>query len=283
MFDETGDAAKAQGWSPFIVDTNGNGKRDAYVEPNEPVDPAKDKRVGGAAAYEASSSSPVRRLDLAWRSIRGAVTGAVVRVNPGLESAEDGAVRDLRAAVQQSAAPVHGFSPRGIDVDRNGVVWTALSGSGHLASFDRRKCKVLNGPTATGQHCPEGWTLHQTPGPKFKGVTDHGSADLHYFNWVDQFDTFGLGKNMPIANGTQLRFAAGAAARTASSSSCACRIRSASTTAAWTAASTIRRPAGRAGACGRPTAAQRRGTYEGGKGTTSKAVKFQLRPDPLAR
>ena len=30
-FDETGDEAKSQGWTPLIIDTNGNGKRDAYV------------------------------------------------------------------------------------------------------------------------------------------------------------------------------------------------------------------------------------------------------------
>ena len=52
------------------------------------------------------------------------------------------------------APGVLGYAPRGIDVDRNGVIWTALSGSGQLASFDRSKCKVLNGPTATGQQCP---------------------------------------------------------------------------------------------------------------------------------
>jgi hypothetical protein len=52
MFDETGDAAKSQGWSPFILDTNGNGKRDDYVEPNEPINPAKDKRiVPGSGPY----------------------------------------------------------------------------------------------------------------------------------------------------------------------------------------------------------------------------------------
>ena len=45
IFDETGDAAKAQGWTPLILDTNGNGKRDEYVEPNQPVDPTKDKRI----------------------------------------------------------------------------------------------------------------------------------------------------------------------------------------------------------------------------------------------
>ena len=83
----------------------------------------------------------------------------------------------------------------------NGVVWVALA-SGHLASFDRHKCKgPLNGPKATGRQCPEGWTLYQTPGPKFKNVTASGSADSHYYVWVDQFDTLGLGKNTPIITG----------------------------------------------------------------------------------
>ena len=27
---------KSQGWTPLILDTNGNGKRDEYVEPNQP-------------------------------------------------------------------------------------------------------------------------------------------------------------------------------------------------------------------------------------------------------
>jgi hypothetical protein len=33
VFDETGDAAKAQGWTALVLDTDGKGKRDAYVEP----------------------------------------------------------------------------------------------------------------------------------------------------------------------------------------------------------------------------------------------------------
>src|SRR4030095_987717 len=32
---ETGDEQKAQGWTAFVLDTNGNGKRDAYTEPTE--------------------------------------------------------------------------------------------------------------------------------------------------------------------------------------------------------------------------------------------------------
>ena len=45
MFEETGDEQKSQGWTPFILDTNGNGKRDEYVEPGQPVDASKDARV----------------------------------------------------------------------------------------------------------------------------------------------------------------------------------------------------------------------------------------------
>ena len=62
MFDETGDEQKSQGWTPFVVDTNGNGKRDDYVEPDEPLDPTKDKRVVGGIYGVASE--PGRRHDL---------------------------------------------------------------------------------------------------------------------------------------------------------------------------------------------------------------------------
>jgi hypothetical protein len=34
-----------------------------------------------------------------------------------------------------------------------------------------------------------------------QGVTDPGSAEASYYDWVDQFDTLGLGKNVPIATG----------------------------------------------------------------------------------
>jgi hypothetical protein len=96
---------------------------------------------------------------------------------------------------------VEAFTTLGVAVGTNGLVWAALAGSNDLASFDRSKCKgPLNGPTATGQQCPEGWTLYPVPGPKFKGtdiLTDH-----FYHNWVDRYNALGLGKNVPIVNGT---------------------------------------------------------------------------------
>jgi hypothetical protein len=48
------------------------------------------------------------------------------------------------------------------------------------------------------------------------------------------------------------------------------------------AASTIPRLDGKAGGCGRPYGTRTPFHAEGGKGTTSKVVHFQLRLDPLA-
>jgi hypothetical protein len=59
VFDETGDAAKAQGWTALVLDADGNGKRDAAVEPDQPVDPRKDKRIPGG--FYAIMPSPVQR------------------------------------------------------------------------------------------------------------------------------------------------------------------------------------------------------------------------------
>jgi hypothetical protein len=79
---------------------------------------------------------------------------------------------------------------RGADIDKNGVVWTSL-GSGHLGAFDRRKCTgPLNGPEATGDHCPEGWTFHDLPGPGFADLPEY-SVESSYYTWVDQHNTLG--------------------------------------------------------------------------------------------
>ena len=92
-----------------------------------------------------------------------------------------------------------------MDVDSNGVVWTVLS-SGHFASFDRGKCEgPLNGPTATGKHCPEGWTLYPFPGPNYKGAADSASAESAYYNFTDRFNLLGVGENIPLATGKPVR------------------------------------------------------------------------------
>ena len=193
-FFETGDSAKSQGWTPIIVDTNGNGKRDEYVEPNQPLDPQKDKRV--LAAFYGVMPSPVD--DTVWGQTMGIgfarldQPGYIVHLIPGSNPSET-------ALAELFVPPDGAWSPRGIDVTTEGVVWTPLA-SGHFASFDRRKCtRPQNGPEAlSGKLCPEGWTLIRMPGPQFKGLDESGSANHAYYVWVDRYNTLGLGKNVPI-------------------------------------------------------------------------------------
>ena len=191
VYDKTGDEELAQGWTPFIIDANGNGKRDDYTEPNQPLDPNKDRRVN-VNLY----SVGVNPVDgSVWGTAPAAMPGYVVRVAPGADPTHT-------ALAEIYEPPMPGYGPRGGDIDRNGVFWVSLA-SGHLGRFDRSQCKgPLNGPKAvTGKHCPEGWTLYPFPGPNFKGITETGSAEASYYTWVDQFDIFGLGKNVPIATG----------------------------------------------------------------------------------
>jgi hypothetical protein len=189
MFEETGDEVRSQGWSPFVLDTNGNGKRDAHVEPGQPADPAKDTRVAAnlySVGYNPKDGS-------IWGTQLG-YPGRVVRVAPGSDPTHT-------ALTEVYEPPFPGYGPRGGDIGRDGIFWASLA-SGHLGKFDRSKCKgPLNGPNATGKHCPEGWTLYRFPGPQFRGVQDDGSAEASYYTWVDQFNTFGLGENIPIATG----------------------------------------------------------------------------------
>ena len=190
VFDETGDAAKAQGWTPLVLDLVGDGKPHAYVEPNQPAEPGKDKRII-ARAY-AVMPSPV---DSSVWYTSWEYPGALIRLNPGNNPPET-------ALAERYNVPSPGFGPRGADIDSKGVVWASLA-SGQLASFDRSKCKgPLNGPTATGDHCPEGWTFYKYPGPGFAGIGDN-SAEASYYTWVDQHDTLGLGKDVPISTGNE--------------------------------------------------------------------------------
>ncbi|MGH8693243.1 MAG: carboxypeptidase-like regulatory domain-containing protein, partial [Burkholderiales bacterium] len=157
MFEETGDEMKSQGWTPFILDTNGNGRRDAWVEPDQSLDPGKDKRVA-VNLY----SVVVNPIDgSVWGTSLAPFPSYLVRVAPGSDPTHS-------ALTEIYEPPLPAYGARGGDIDRKGVFWASFA-SGHLGSFDRRKCRApLNGPLATGKHCPEGWTLYRFPGPQFR-------------------------------------------------------------------------------------------------------------------
>lgn len=274
-YEETGDEEASQGWTALILDTNGNGKRDAYVEPDEPVNPAMDKRIAkGLYAVSPAADGSV------WGSSLG-YPGAVIRLDPGSNPPATALVEYYELPVDASGEPVEGFSPRGMDVDREGVVWVPLA-SGHMASFDRRKCNgSLNGPDATGQHCPEGWTFYTEPLPQLQGVTTSGSAEASYYTWVDQFNTFGLGENVPINTGNESE------ALLALKDGEWVVMRVPYPLGFYTKWMDGRIDDPNAGWKGRglwATVSTRAPFHmEGGKGTPSKVFKFQLRPDPLAR
>jgi hypothetical protein len=274
IWDKTHDEKKAQGWSAFVLDYNGNGKRDDYTEPGQPADPNKDKRIN--VTFYGVTPAPDGSV---WGTAMG-FPGAIVRFVPGSHPPETALAEYYEVPWNNPKASVQGYAPRGLDVDSKGVVWTVLS-SGHYASFDRSKCKgPLNGPTATGQHCPEGWSLYPFPGPNYKGAVENGSADSAYYNFVDVFDTLGAGKDTPVATGNlsegllvldngkfiTLRvpypmgyYAKGLDGR-------------------------IDNPNDGWKGKGLYTPISTRAPFhmEGGKGTTAKLVKFQMRPDPLA-
>jgi hypothetical protein len=275
IYDRTHDEAQAQGWSPFVLDTNGNGKRDAYVGIMEAIDPAKDKRIQGG--FYGVAPAPDGSV---WGSVLG-MPGSLVRVVPGPDPANTALSEIYEIPWNNPKASAQGFAPRGMDVDSKGVVWTTLS-SGQLASFDRRKCKgPLNGPTATGQHCPEGWTLFAYPGPNFKGAVDVASADSAYYNFVDRFDMFGLGKDIPLATGNESE----ALNALVDGKFMTFRIPYPMGYYGKGFDGRIDDPnGGWKGKAVYSTFATRAPFHmEGGKGTTAKIIKFQMRPDALAK
>ena len=292
----------AVGWCEQTVDTNGDGKitkpwnvvqRGADLAALYGTDtagaapvPARGGKGKGAAAapfdpkldslinFALYSVMPSPVDDSVW-GVAEDFPGYLLRLQRGNNAPSS-------CKTQIFKVPSPGYDPRGIDVDSQGVVWTGLAATSHLASFDVRKCKALTGVMKVdGSDCKEGWTLYQTNGPKLKGT--NVPADFHYFNWTDSHNIIGLGKDTPFLTGSD------------SDSLIALD----PATKKWTYF-TIPYPLGfyargmdgriddpNAGWKGRALYSNY-GTHfvwqiEGGKGTKGKLVKFQLRPNPLAR
>jgi hypothetical protein len=293
VYDQTKDEQKAVGWCGQVLDTNGDGKitkpwnvqigrGDSVVYQGDTTggtrgargQTAFDPKLDTMISYSMYSVIPSPVDDSVW-GVSETFPGYLVRLQRGNNA-------PTTCKTQVFKVPEPGFDPRGVDIDSNGVVWTALAASSHLASFDVRKCKDLNGPAKTdGSQCREGWTLYQTTGPKLKGTEI--PSDFHYYNWVDQHNISGLGANTPFANGSNSDALLALNPQTRE----------------WT---TFRVPyplgfysRGMDGRIDDPNGGWKGralyanyGTHflwhvEGGKGTKAKIVKMQIRPNPLAR
>ncbi len=122
---QTHDEAASQGWAPFVVDTNGNGKLDDYVGLNDPVDPKKDKHV--QVGFYGASPSPADGT--VWASYLGFPGG-----DRPLRS-QDQADRVLRSPVQGPEEPAFRLQPA-----RHGhrQQWRGVGGAGQRSYGELR-------------------------------------------------------------------------------------------------------------------------------------------------
>lgn len=218
-WDRSHDANKAQGWCPMVLDTNSDGK----ISPDSKTwNGAVGGETGGGGEENAGKAAkalevkdPTKdtqftgfpyglNVDYNDHSVWASIWRPAL-VPSGIARTEIGKNPPLTCKSEYFEPPRRAdgtypaYNNRGLEVDSKGVVWAAF-GSGQLGRFDRKQCKVLNGPKATGQHCPEGWTFYDMPGPKISGIPE-GTADWPYLIWLDLHNILGLGHDVPVVPG----------------------------------------------------------------------------------
>ncbi len=226
VWDATKDPNKAQGWCPMVLDTNSKtpsktgALSDVVIDPDRekwnkparaansdpeaasastvdatPLDPSKDTRItGGTYGMDVDLSDGTM-----WYGKTGPWPSGIVKLSIGTNPPETCRTEYYEPA-KRANGDYEGFNVRGMSVDSKGVAYAAFA-SGRLGRLDRSKCKVMTGPTATGQHCPEGWSYWDAPGPKYIGMKE-GNTDFAYLMWVDSHDLLGLGKDIPVVTGS---------------------------------------------------------------------------------
>ena len=278
VWNETEDAEAAQGWCPTVIDTNGDGVISPnWTEPNEPVDMLRDHRI----AYGCYSPAVNAADGSVWCSDNGRQDNTLVRLELEDSPPESCIAEVYQPPVDVVEPPAYGSG--GLHITRDGIVWQDWRGSGHLASFDRSRCTVTNGPEATGQSCPEGWAFFRMAKPTYANAEMPINSDESYLTQIDHHDVLGFGSETPVygvVNTDSLEVFLPRSEEFV----------------------TLRVPypmgffsRSSVGRIDDPTTGWKgRGLWssfsnyaawhlEGGPGTLQKAVKFQARPDPLAK
>ncbi len=280
-WNRTHDSEQSQGWCPAVVDTNGDGKISAgWTQPNQPVDPTKDHRIQ-FGCYSLAVNPKDGSL---WCSGIGSGDTSLVRIETGTNPPET-----CRAEIYR---PPTGQNPEligtgGVEIDTNGVVWQGWRVSGHMTAFDRSKCKTTKDPTAEGKSCPEGYAIYRNNNiPTFtNGIYQPAE---HYLMHMDGPGVLDLGPESPVygsINTDSLE-----AFSTKTKQFVTLRVPYAMGFFNRSGTSRIDNPntgwKGKAFWSSYATYASwhlEGGKAEGGKGTLPKAVKFQMRPNPLAK
>ena len=279
IWDESQDAEAAQGWCPGVVDTNGDGViTPGWTEPDEAIDPTRDHRI------QVSCYSPaVNPADgTVWCSGNGSADNKLVRIELGDDPPASCTAEVFEPPPSVTSPSAYGSG--GLHFTSDGIAWQDWRGSGHFASFDRSQCAETTDPKATGQSCPEGWTFHRiATKPTYQNAEFPINSDESYLTQVDHHDVLGLGRDVPlygVVNTDSLEvfvpdtgqfitlrvpYPMGFFSRSSNG-----RIDDPTTgwkgKGLWSSYSNY--------------AAWH---LEGGPGTRQKSVKFQIRPDPLAK
>ncbi len=269
MWDETHDPAQVAGLDALIVDTSGDGKRGEYTEPGKPADPGKDmrhrpgvlRRDGEPERRHGLGHDPHQsRLDRAHRS--------------GLEPARDRALGNLQCpdAGLRSARRRHRQQGRCLGFARLAAISAAST-----APSARARSTVRPRRATTARKAGRSTSIRARAS---KGIGDN-SAESSYYSWVDQHNTLGLGKDVPVSTANLMD---GLAALGKDGKMVSLRVPYPMGFFAKGLDGRIDDP--NAGWKGRGlwTSSGDRAPwqYEGGKGMKPMAVHFQMRPDPLA-
>jgi hypothetical protein len=275
MWDKTHDAEKSQGWCPGVVDTNGDGKITEWTEPDQPIDPKKDHRIS-FGCYSIAINEKDGSL---WCSATTPTERKLTRIEKGSNPPVT-----CRAEYFE---PPKGQTPElvgtgGLVADRNGVIHQNWRVSGHFTLFDRTRCKSTRDPQATGQSCPEGWTIYRNPNtPSYSNSVYHAAEA--YLNHLDSEDVLGLGKDSSMYGG----YNTSSMEVLSSTTKQFVTLRVPYPMGFMPRSATIRIDDPNAGWKGKGLWSSY-STFtnwhlEGGRGTKPKVVKFQMRPSPLAK
>ena len=283
------EASTQQGWCPMILDTNRDQVATAgWTEPDQQVDRARDHRL----------DFPCRQIAAApdgavWCAAGGVDEQRIVRVEIGSDPP-----RSCRTEVYRAPAWRDVAGARDLAVDGSGTVWVTMAATDHVARLDRRQCTPDAASNPAGADCPEGWRFYPIPGPAFsiasptagadtvlRGALAARTTDILHGITIDRFDVLGLnaGQELPFAlvgNSDSVLALLPATGEFVS-------LRVPYPLGFYGRSLVPRIDDAKRGWKGRGLwssySSQTTWHVEGGPGVKSKAVKFQLRPDPLSK
>lgn len=194
IWDETGDAEAAQGWCPGVVDVNRDGViTPGWTQPDAPVDPTRDHRIRFGCYSPAVNPAD----GSVWCSGNGRTQRQLVRIELG-DDPPRSCVAELYEPPPSVVNPA-AYGSGGLHLTTEGVAWQDWRGSGHFARFDRGRCDDLSAPQADGQGCPEGWTFYRMDKPTYRNADAFPiNSDESYLTQVDHHDVLGLGPDVPL-------------------------------------------------------------------------------------